>query len=77
MADCATLKQWLADAEAALQLLITGKRVEVIASGPKSITYTRATLPALRQWIDELERKVAACDGTARGGRRIIRFIPE
>lgn len=77
MADCATLRTWLASAELALHQLTIGSKVEVMVSGPKSVTWTRANLTSLQAYVDDLRNQVAACDGALRTKRRVVQFIPQ
>ncbi len=53
-----TLRSWLGQAQQALQDLETGAKVETAAyaqgDGQKSVTYTRASIPALRMRIRAL-----------------------
>lgn len=60
-----TLAQMLADAQAKLHMLLTGRlSVEVIVDG-YTVRYTRATIPDLRAYISELKIQIA---GVPMGG---------
>jgi hypothetical protein len=62
--EAATLRQWLSDAQAALQGLMTGRREVTVAYDGKSVTYSNASRSDLQMWIMQLQRQL----GT--GGRR-------
>lgn len=54
----ATLAVWLGQAQQALQNLMTGQLAATVSyaegQGQRSVTYTKANLPDLREWIGEL-----------------------
>lgn len=60
----ATLQQWLADAQAALQSLMTGRREVTVSYDGKSVTYSNASKGDLQMWIMQLQRQLGV------GGRR-------
>lgn len=62
--DPTTLQQWLADAQSALQALMTGRREITIAYDGKSVTYSNASKGDLIMWIQSLQRQLGI------GGRR-------
>jgi peptidoglycan hydrolase CwlO-like protein len=73
-------EQWierLAEAEVALHKLAIGSKVEVLRAGEKQLTYTKAELGELRKYVDSLQAKVDACNGTRSSKKRIVQFIPE
>ena len=53
-----TLQQWLADAQTARHELVTGRRAQMVAygqgDGTKSVTYTRANLADIDNYIASL-----------------------
>lgn len=58
--DPTTLQAWLSAAQQAYQDVITGGKAETLSysqgdGGAKSVTYTRANLAQLTQWISELQ----------------------
>jgi len=62
MADLATLKLRLTEAESALHRLSIGKSVVSISDGERKLTYTAATIGQLRAYIDDLKRQIAALE---------------
>lgn len=57
-----TLKSWLADAQAALPVLITGKQTVSVALGDKRVAFTPAQVADLRRHITELQTAIAAAE---------------
>jgi hypothetical protein len=53
-----TLRQWLTQAQSALQTLMIGGNIIGAGYGDKNITYTPADIPALTQWIHLLQRQL-------------------
>lgn len=75
--DCKKLRCWLDDAENALHSLRIGAREVEIQHDGKVVRYNPADLATLRQYVEDLQRQVAACEGTSfRSNRRIIGIIP-
>lgn len=72
MTTCAEYATLLADAQAALHKVILGGKVEMIRDGVNQLTYTKASLPDLRAYIAELQRRVDCCNGVRRRGRAIL-----
>ncbi|RJX35657.1 MAG: hypothetical protein C4525_03110 [Desulfarculus sp.] len=70
MADLATLKSRLAEAEEALHLLMLGQQEVSVGYGDKQVAYSRADLPRLEAYVRNLEDQIARREGT--GGRRPI-----
>lgn len=70
----ATLQGWLAEAQVALHELKTGARGVSYAytqgDGPKAVTYTAASIPALEDHIRELQKAL----GVIRHARHPVRF---
>lgn len=58
MADTATLQQYLAEAEQALHLLLTGQSEAVISTEGKSVTYRSASIADLRSYIAGLKQQL-------------------
>ncbi len=63
-----TLQQWLADAQAAMAALMTGRREVTVSYDGKSVTYSNASRGDLAQWIMQLQRQLGVGPG-----RRAIR----
>lgn len=77
-----TLKTWLADAQAALPVLITGKQTVSVALGDKRVAFTPAQVADLRRHITELQTCIAAAESsgsavalTASGRRPILPWV--
>lgn len=70
MADLATLKARLEEAEAALHALLTGRREISVGHGDKQVTYTKADVDALQAYMARLRGDIARLEG--RTGRRPI-----
>lgn len=70
MSDITTLRQRLAEAEAARHKLLTGSMRERISRSGTDITYTRADIGKLERYINELQDDIARAEG--RGARRSI-----
>lgn len=66
----------LAEAQAALHALLTGKKVVSVTNGDKNVAYDRTSLSALQAYIADLQRKVDACNGVTTNRRRMIRIRP-
>lgn len=64
MADLATLQARLAEAETALHQLSMGAKVQSVASDSGTVTYTPASVPALRTYILDLRQQIGAACGT-------------
>lgn len=62
--DPVVLRQWLTDAQTALQGLMTGRREVSVAYDGKSVTYSSASKGDLQMWIMQLQRQLGI------GGRR-------
>lgn len=74
MADLATLKTRLSEAESALHELELG-RLEVSASfDDKAVTFTRAEIPKLESYIRNLEMQIARAEGTSKPRRMNLAF---
>jgi hypothetical protein len=71
MADLATLRGYLSNAEDALNKLLTGQQVVEFDRAGTKIRYTPANVPELRRYVADLKSQIAALGG---GGspRRII-----
>jgi hypothetical protein len=54
--DPVILRQWLLDAQNAMQSLMIGGRPVSVSYGEKSVTYTQASMGTLAQWIYLLQR---------------------
>lgn len=76
MASCSDLATWLAEAETALHRLQIGGAVEMLQHGEKRLQYTKADADKLRAYVADLTNRVAACSGTTRFNRRILRVLP-
>lgn len=66
MMDVSLLSQRLTEAENARHKLLTGSMRERISRGGTEITYTRADIPALERYIEQLRSDLAAVLGTPR-----------
>lgn len=75
VAECAEFATQLAEAAAALHKLLTGTKVVELWHANKHVRYTDANLNALRSYVNDLQGKVNACNGTCRPARR-FRFLP-
>lgn len=53
----ADLAQQIAEAEAGLHALMTGSMVQTISFGERTVTYTRAQVPELREYIASLKQR--------------------
>lgn len=62
-----TLQQWLADAQAAYQQLVTGGKPVTVSYDGKSVTYAQTDGAKLENWIGLLQRQL----GINRGRRAI------
>lgn len=72
--DIERLKTRLAEAEEAYHKLLIGeKEVSVSVGNFGSTTYNQASLTALETYISSLKSQIAAAEGKATGGRRIIK----
>lgn len=65
MADIATLKQRLADAEDALHALTLGRKPQAVTSDSGAVTYTPASAGELRLYIQTLKQQIAQASGGA------------
>lgn len=72
MADLATLRSRLAEAEDALHRLVTGQQEVSVSDGTNTATYSRATMADLRSYIAELRGQIARAGGTGGQRRRAI-----
>ncbi|WP_449246559.1 gpW family head-tail joining protein [Desulfarculus baarsii] len=68
MADLATLKARLAEAETALHQLNMGLGLVSVTYGDQRVDYNRGGVGALRLYISELQAEIARLEG--RRGRR-------
>lgn len=66
MADLATLKTWLAEAELARHKLMSGKRTVAVNGEGRSITYSEAAAYKLDDYIASLKMQITRLEG--RGG---------
>lgn len=64
MADLATLQTWLTEAELAYHKLATGSQEEAVQHDGMSLTYTRADLGRLKNYIGDLKSQIAAITGS-------------
>lgn len=77
MTTCAQYIARLEAAETALDKLLTQGKVEVLRDGEKSLTYTRANIADLQNYVERLQAKVDACNGVRSSKKRLIQFTPE
>ncbi|MCB2190342.1 MAG: gpW family protein [Deltaproteobacteria bacterium] len=63
MADLATLKARLDEAETALHYLMIGRREVSVGHGDKQVTYSKATEDKLRSYIQRLKNDIALLEG--------------
>lgn len=63
------LRVYLAEAEAALHALMTGKQSVSVGYESKTVTYTKAEIGALRAYIAELKARLG------QGGRRALGVV--
>lgn len=77
-----TLKTWLANAQAALPTLVTGKQTVSVAFGDKRVAFTPAMVADLRRHIAELQADIYAAESagsavalTASGRRPILPWV--
>ena len=76
MADCATIRVWLAEAELALHRLQIGQQEVEVDFGPsKGIKYSQTNIEDLRRYVADLRRQVAECDGAPHARRGPVRFV--
>lgn len=76
MVDCVLLRKRLAEAQNALHLLLTGRKVVSVRYGEKQTQYDAANIAALRAYIADLQHQVDACDGVTTNHRHVVQFIP-
>jgi len=75
MTDLSTLKQRLAEAEAALHRLMTGElEVTVSIGGYGATTYNQASADRLSAYIARLKNEIASREGSSRRGAILMRF---
>lgn len=75
MTDLNTLKQRLAEAEAALHRLMTGElEVTVSVGGYGATTYNQASADRLSAYIARLKNEIASREGGVRRGPILMRF---
>jgi gpW. len=76
MADLLQLRVWLTEAEAARHALAMGQAVAEVWRDGRRMTFTKADVTRLSDYIEELERKIAkaedAVNGTTLTRRRAI-----
>lgn len=75
MDDLDTLKQWLADALAARQSLMTGGQVQEVWRDGRRMKFTSANLADLNAYITDLYRRIAELEGADAGARPYRRYI--
>ena len=73
--QCETYAAQLLEAQAALHALLTGTKTVSVSYADKTVTYNQINQDGLRAYIQDLQNKVDACNGT-RTGRRIFHIIP-
>lgn len=75
MADLSTLQTRLSEAETALHDLTIGRReVSVSWSDGQQVSYSKADIPELRRYIQDLKAQIAALTG--KGRRKPISLWP-
>jgi hypothetical protein len=73
--DLTALKTKLAEAETAYHRLLIGAGKASISFGPsKSVTYTQASIPKLRAYINDLNDQIGVIEGCAKKLRRTVRM---
>lgn len=66
----------LAEAQAAMHALLTGRRVVELRHADKTLRYYDAgNIADLRMWIRDLQQQVDTCNGV-RPATRVLHFIP-
>ena len=76
MADVATLKTRLEEAEAARHALATGQRVVDVWRDGRRVRYQESNKADLASYIDDLIAEIAALEAPATGALPRRRFIP-
>lgn len=66
MADLATLKAWLDEAEKAYHSLNIGERVVKIVRNGTETNYTQANKSDLKAYMTDLKTQIAVLEGTSR-----------
>ena len=70
MASIEELQARLAEAEAALHRLLIGALEASVGSGDTQATFSRTTVPELRNYIADLKSQIAVAQGQNRSGSR-------
>lgn len=68
MADLATLKQWLDEAEKARHALLTGSKRETVRYQDRQVQFQRTDMAQLSAYIADLKEQIAKKEGRPRRG---------
>lgn len=75
VADLATLKTRLAEAEEAHHQLMIGRSVTAAGHDDQQVTYTKADAPKLAAYVHRLRNQIARLEGGSTARRMVPAFV--
>ena len=74
MADLATLKTWLTEAETAFHQLLMGDRLVSISHEGRTSSYNQTNRSDLEAYIADLKGQIAKLEGTSTRSQILVKF---